>query len=285
MTAISISHDLSLTQHKRESGRILSLSSQLVNRGVLFPLPVFQRLSSMLIAKGASLGNDKWTVLERVLLVAIKLDIEPWIGFCLNSLKKKFPSSTRVERLVGLYKEAKEDWTEAESIYKGMLSKSVDNVYARKRMIACLKAQGRFEDAIKAIIDQLEIFSTDTELWHELSMLYMSRVSFSRAASTFDEVLVADPKSFYNLVVYAEILASNSEWTLATKYYCKALEYRSSEPRALWGLLASLVEALSKKSNETLNSLFGGTKKRLAGIYSEIDTVSALLALKMLDRM
>ena len=287
-----ISQDLSATQHNLDSSRALTLSSQLINHGVMFPLAVFRRLTSLLTAKGSSLGNEKWTVLERVLLVSIKLDIEPWIGYCLKALRSKFPGSSRVERLVGLYREAKEDWIEAESIYKGMLNKTPENMYARKRMVACLKSQGRISDAIHAIIDQLEIFSTDSELWHELTMLYMSRVSFSRAAHAFEEVVLADPKSFYNLVVYAEILASNSEWVLARKYYCKSLEYRPNEPRALWGLLTCLVETSSSssknvdpKSMKVIADLMKETKKRLIGIYSKIDTTSALLSLKMLDRI
>jgi len=279
----SISEDLLLTQHKIDQSRTLSLTSHLIHRGIVFPVTVMKRLASLLSIKGSALGDEYWSVLERILLASIKLDVEPWIGFCLKALRSKFPGSGRVERSAALYKESKEDWAEAESIYREMLGKNPENVYARKRMVACLKAQGRIKDAIHAIIDQLEIFSTDSELWHELTMLYMSRVSFSRAVCSFEEVVLSDPKSFYNLLVYAELLASNSEWISARKYYCKALEYRSLEPRALWGLLTCLTG--HSEDLVVAEDLKRETKLRLVGIYSKIDTTTARLSLKMIERM
>lgn len=289
--------DASLNEllHKATSGKpsaIISLTRSLFLRGVMLPFTCFKLGAQLLNGKGDSLGDEKWGLLERVLMAAIKLDIEPWIGYALKCLRAKFPGSERVERLAALYRESKEDWVEAEAIYKQMLSKAPESIYPRKRMIACLKAQGRTKDAIAAIIDQLDIFSTDVELWHELSMLYMSQGAYSRAASAFEEVLLSDPKSFYNLLVYAEIQFSANNAALARKYFSKALEFRPDEPRALWGLLSCLQDATlstGKKKDTNEEKLFSQlkseTKKRLEAIYRPIETNSAKMCLEMLSRI
>jgi tetratricopeptide (TPR) repeat protein len=273
---------------KGNTSSVLSLTKTLISHGVMFPYSCFKLGAELLSKKGESLGDEKWGLLEKVLIAAIKLDIEPWIGYALKGLRSKFPGSERVERLAALYRESKEDWAEAETIYKQMLNKAPESVYPRKRLIACLKAQGRIKDAMGAIIDQLEIFSSDTELWHELSMLYMTQVAYSKAASAFDEVLLSDPKSFYNLLVYAEIEFSAGNVVLARKYYCKALEYRPNEPRALWGLLCCLQDNRTRadsKELKLLNQLKAETKRRLEHIYRPIGTESAKLCLDMLARI
>lgn len=281
--------DLLSVTNIREKSSMMALTGALNTRGVLFPSILLSRSASLLIKKGSSLGDDKWTILERILLSAIKLDVEPWIGYCLKALRDKFPKSERVERLGALYRESKEDWAEAESIYKGMLQKSPDNLYARKRLVASLKAQGRMRDCISAIIDQLDVFSADSELWHELSMLYMSQAAFSKAAASFDEVILMDPRSFYNLLVFAEMQASAGDWLMARKYFCRALEYRPNEVRALWGLLNCLTDASSKKADvketKLVAQLSQEVKKRLTAIYEPIETNSAKLCLGMIRRM
>lgn len=265
----------------------MSLSSKLVSKGVWLPRVLFERSTGLFSQKRGSLGSDKWTILERILLSAIKLGDEVWVGYCLTALRKEFPNSGRVERLVALYKESQADWVEAENMYKSMLMKAPENVYARKRLITCLKAQGRVKDTVGALIDQLEIFSADTELWHELSMVYLSQVSFGKALTAMEELLLADPKSFYNLLIYSEVLASTGESSLAIKYYCKALEYRPNEPRALWGILTCLTgsKKFDAKDKKLQSELQNGVVKRLKAIYLKNDTASAKLSLKALERI
>lgn len=265
----------------------MSLSSKLVSKGVWLPRILFERSTGLFSQKRGSLGSDKWTILERILLSAIKLGDEVWVGFCLTTLRKEFPYSGRVERFVALYKESQADWVEAENMYKSMLMKAPENVYARKRLITCLKAQGRVKDTVGALIDQLEIFSADTELWHELSMVYLSQVSFSKALTAMEELLLSDPKSFYNLLIYSEVLASTGELSLAIKYYCKALEYRPNEPRALWGICTCLSgsKKLDAKDKKLQSELENEVVKRLKAIYLRNETASAKLSLKALERI
>lgn len=283
--------DLISSSKKADIAETLSLSCQLIGKGAMFPKVLFERCTVLFGKKGDSLGDEKWNLLERILIAAIKLDEEIWIGYCLKSLREKFPGSSRVERLVALYKESTQDYTEAESIYKKVLMKTPENIYVRKRLISCLKAQGRTKDAMNAIIDQLEIFSTDTELWHELCMMYMRQVAFSRAIFSFEEVLLADSKSFYNLLVYAELLASSGQSVMARKYYCKALEYRPIELRALWGVLTCIVpqqlgnKRSDEKENRIVTQLRSEVKKRLIGIYAKQSTTTAKVAIRMVERI
>ena len=257
---------------------------KMVRNGIPHPEVLFENSVSLVTKKSSALGDDSWTALEHLVLSAIRLGNEQWVGYGLKVLRERFPGSSRVQKLVGLYRESKEDWTEAETIYKEMLHSNPTDLYPRKRLIACLKAQGRLNDTIQAIIDQLEIFSADPELWHELSMMYIRQFAFSRAVPAFEEVLLSNPTSFYNLLVYAEILASSGDWDMARKYYCKALQYRPNELRALWGLLNCLVTC-EMKDSKTQVALMSQTKKRLLRVYEQHDNRSSKIAVRMINSM
>jgi tetratricopeptide (TPR) repeat protein len=238
-----------------------------------------------MISSKSSIGDDSWTNIEHMIMSAIKLGKESWVGYGMSTLRKKFPESSRVKKLSGLFKESNEDWVEAESIYKEMLLDNPHDLYPRKRLIACLKAQGRFVDTIGAILDQLEVFSSDIELWHELSMIYMNQCAFSKAVVSFEEVLLSNPTSFYNLLVYAELLGSSGRWDLARKYYCKALQYRPNELRALWGILNSLIS--NPGDDKAVHSaLVNECKRRLVSIYSAASgKITSKLALSIINRI
>ena len=268
--------DLLATKTSSSMNDVMALTKSLIGRGVQFPMLVFEKGTNLLLNKSSSLGDEKWTLIERILLAAIKLDIEPWIGYCLNSLRSQFPDSVRVQRLAALYKESLEDWAAAESIYKDMLKATPDDLYVRKRLITCLKTQGRISDAISATIDQLEIFSSDFELWHELTMLYASECAFTKAVSSSEELLLLDPTSFYNILIHAELVASSGDLNLARKYYCKCLVLRPDEPRALWGLLTC---SLGEKP------LLDQIKKRIGRLYIGIDSLESKTAISMLKKI
>ena len=284
MDGDSTSMNLSVTKASGDPRALFSVNSKLTKNGIAHPEVVFENSVVLANKKFARLGDDSWTALEQLVLSAIRMGNEAWVGYGLKSLRDRFPGSNRVQRLVALYRESKEDWSEAESIYKEMLQAIPTDLYPRKRLIACLKAQGRTRDTIQAIIDQLEVFSSDPELWHELSMMYIRQCAFSRAVPSFEEVLLTNPVSFYNLVVYAELLASTGDWALARKYYCKALQYRPDQLRALWGLLNCLVSA-EMKETKTHAALLSETKRRLINVYKPIDNNSSKVAIRMINSM
>jgi tetratricopeptide (TPR) repeat protein len=284
MNGDSTSMNLSATKGSRDTKSLFRANSKLVKNGIAHPEVVFENSVILANKKFSGLGDDSWTALEQLVLSAIRLGNETWIGYGLKSLRDRFPGSSRVQKLVGLYRESKEDWSEAESIYKEMLQANPTDLYPRKRLIACLKAQGRTRDTMQAIIDQLEVFSSDPELWHELTMMYIRQCAFSRAVFSFEEVLLSNPTSFYNLLVYAELLASSGDWALSRKYFCKALRYRPDQVRALWGLLNCLVSA-EMKETKTHAALLAETKRRLLNVYEPIDNNASRAAIRMINSM
>ena len=284
MDGDSTSMNLSVTKQSSDSRALFKLNSKLTKNGVIHPEVVFENSVVLASKKFSGLGDDSWTALEQLVLSAIRMGNEAWIGYGLKALRDRFPGSNRVQRLVALYRESKEDWSEAESIYKEMLQANPTDLYPRKRLIACLKAQGRTRDTVQALIDQLEVFSSDPELWHELTMMYIRQCAFSRAVPSFEEVLLTNPTSFYNLLVYAELLASTGDWALARKYYCKALQYRPDQLRALWGLLNCLVSA-EMRETKTHAALMTETKRRLLNVYKPIDNNASKAAIRMINSM
>ena len=260
------------------SNDIIALTKALVFRGVSMPGLLFEKAANLFRTKCNSLGDEKWSLIERILLAAIKLGNEPWIAYCLKTLRVQFPKSVRVQRLGALYKESCEDWEGAELVYRNMLTVSPEDVYVRKRLITCLKAQGRVSQAIGATIDQLELFSSDSELWHELTMLYASECAFSKAVGASEELLLSDPTSFYNVLVHAELVASAGDINLASKYFCKALQMRPNELRALWGLLVCLVE--TPKS-----PLLPLTRTRIERLYLKESSLEATASLAVLKKI
>jgi ER membrane protein complex subunit 2 len=245
---------------------------------------IVHRMKELLYAKRNSAGVDQYDRYENMCRLSITVDDDDTTELALSKLNAAFPKSDRVSRLAMLHEESQDtesSWSTVDSYYRKAMQKTPDDLYPRKRMVACLKAQGRCADAIGALKDQLDIFSSDPELWHELALLYISQCSFSQAVFPFEEVLLSDPSSFYNLLVYAETLASAGEWDLSRKYFCKSLQYRPTEPRALWGLLTCLT--CTPKSEKYRSLLIEGCKSRLHAIYTPIKTETAKICLEMLE--
>merc|ERR1719323_2727838 len=176
--------------------------------------------------------------MEQVFLAAVELGQDDWRDYCLNRLMKKFPSSTRVERLKGIYQESRGDWSEAKKIYDKLLKDKPEDTVTHKRLIAMHKQRGRLSEAVDAINSYLDTFSTDTDVWHELAELYIESGSLQRAAFCFEELLVSNPRSLYHVLTYAELLYSTGELELSRKYFSLAAYLDGSCLRALWGLVA-----------------------------------------------
>ncbi|CAM9429902.1 unnamed protein product, partial [Heterosigma akashiwo] len=51
----------------------------------------------------SSLGDEVWTIYEQVFMASLDLGEQEVANHALNALKKKFPGSSRVKRLAGLY--------------------------------------------------------------------------------------------------------------------------------------------------------------------------------------
>merc|ERR1712039_800337 len=199
---------------------------------------------------------------------AVEMGADKWRDYCLKSLTKKFPTSLRVERLKGICQESMENWDEAKKIYKKILTDKPEDTITHKRLIAMEKQCGKTEDAIAEINKYLDTFSTDAEVWHELAELYIDVDSLQRAAFCFEELLVANPRSMYHILTYAELLYSTGEFELSRKYFSLACYLDGSNLRALWGLVTTNMQLAEKdKANEKMGQLQTFALERLKKAY------------------
>lgn len=215
-----------------------------------------------------ALGGEWWTVMEQVFFAAVEVGMDEWRDYCVNQLSKKFPTSIRVEKLKGIQKESMGDWAEARKIYSNISTDKPEDTMVQKRIIAILKQQGKTVEAIEHITTYLETYSTDTEVWHELAELYIEVGSLQRAVFCFEELIVANPRSMYHILTYAELLYSTGDFELSRKYYSLAAYIDGACLRALWGLLMVNLALLAKdQGNDKLIQLQAFTMQRLKSAY------------------
>jgi len=216
-----------------------------------------------LLSKHAStLGNERWAIIEQVLLSAIEYRQKPWILYCVDTLKKMFPKSNRVKRLLGIVREAMGEWDEALELYGDILEEFPEDLVTRKRVIAVYKSQGDFAKCADMLNKHLEEFAMDTEAWHELGRLYINESQFSRAMFCFEEMLLHDPTKAYTALTYAELLATVGEYEMSRKYYCFVVSLDAKNVRALWGLLM-----VCDASQQTGKS----TRRQLSDVVSSVE--------------
>jgi len=220
-----------------------------------------------------ALGNEVWTVMEQTFLAAAELGCDQWRDYCLKELTKKFPSSLRVERLKGIEKESLADWKEAEKIYQKILAAKPEDTVTHKRLIAMYKQSGKVPEAIESINTYLETFSTDSEVWHELGELYVESGMLQRAVFCFEELIVHNPRSMYNILTYAELLYSTGDLETSRKYFSLAAYLDGANLRALWGLVACNMALMEKdktrEKSKQLQELQKFTVQRLRAAYKD----------------
>jgi len=217
-----------------------------------------------------ALGSDVWTIMEQVFNAACVIGHDEWRDYCLKKLEKQWPNSVRVERLKGLHQESLGDYAAAKTIYAKILTDKPEDTLTRKRMITMFKQKGKIPEAIEAINSYLETFSTDNEVWHELAELYIEAGALSRAVYCFEELTIANPRSMYHLLTYAELLYSVGDYELSRKYFCLASYLDGGCLRALWGLFA-VNQALAEKDkqNEKLIQMQAFCVERLIAAYKD----------------
>jgi len=226
-----------------------------------------------------SLGNEQWTVMEQVFMAAAELGLAEWRDYCLGKLTKQFPNSVRVERLKGIYQESIDDYAEAKKIYHKILEikpedtkidKKPEDTMTRKRLIAMLKQKGKISEAVDNINIYLDSFSTDSEVWHELAEIYIEAGMLKQAVYCFEELMLANPRSLYHILTYAELLYSTGDYELSRKYFSMASYLDSTSLRAMWGLVAvNMAMAEKDKDNEKLVQLQTFACERLRKTYKD----------------
>lgn len=218
-----------------------------------------------------ALGSEAWTVMEQVFLAAVELGRADWRDYCLKQLTKKFPSSQRVERLKGIHAESIEDWAEAKKIYQAILLEKPEDTVTAKRLITMYKQRGKVTECIDHINQYLDVFTTDSEVWHELAELYIQSGSLLRAVFCFEELIAANPRSMYHILTYAELLYSTGEFELSRKYFSLASYLDGACLRALWGLvMVNMALAEKDKTNEKIGQLQTFAIERLRHTYADV---------------
>ncbi|KAF4747629.1 ER membrane complex subunit 2 [Perkinsus olseni] len=269
----------------------ISYLQQLRLRKMVDPHSVLCIGSQLLTKYSGKLGDEKWPVLEQVLLASLQAGADDWSAYCLKSLKKRFPKSHRVQRLVGQCNEARGDYDAAEEVYEGIMEEASDDMVTEKRKLAAklgevgvvgrrttpfgtrptyymvvVLLQPTTAGGVEALSSDIANFQTDTEVWQQVAMAYAAQGQVQQAAYCFEEVLLAMPHSIYNILTYAELLASAGQTDDARKYYCLALEHDENHVRALWGLLTTIPPNADNKTEAKLRNLAVG---RLRSIYNE----------------
>eukprot|EP00108_Taenia_solium_P003208 TsM_000481700 transcript=TsM_000481700 gene=TsM_000481700 len=204
------------------------------------------------------LGNEKWIILEQVLIAALDVGNLDLAQVCLNHLRKRFPDSSRVKRLHGMYLEALNQTDEARNIYKQILDKETADVIARKRLITIFKAQGCINNAIDELNKYLKIFMADVEAWGELSDLYLAQGDYKHAAFCMEELILANPHNHLLHERLAEIKYSEGgveNLELARAYFAQACRINPLNIRALYGLILAASSLSGKLTEKALAAM------------------------------
>jgi tetratricopeptide (TPR) repeat protein len=216
------------------------------------------------------LSNELWTVMEQVFLAAVAAGHEEWQEYCLKKLMYQWPKSIRVQRLKGLYHESREDYEKAKEVYTDIINEKPEDTIVRKRLIAIYKQRGKMDQAIEEINKYLDVFSTDSDTWHELAQLYIEAGCLKQAVYCYEELMLSNPRSVYHILTYAELLYSVGDYELARKYFSLASYLDGGCLRALWGLVAvNMALAEKDKGNEKLLQMGKFANERLAGLYKD----------------
>jgi len=243
--------------------------------------------TKLIKSSAGKLGTEFWTVLEQVAFAACELGHEAWRDYCLKKLTEQFPGSNRVERLRGMTKESNKEWGEAKKIYLKILEEKPEGTICRKRLIAVAKQSGSRTEAIEECNKYLDTFCVDVEVWHELAELYIEAGALSRAVFCFEELMMANPRSIYHMLAYAELLYSTGDYDLSRKYFSLAVYLDASCLRGLWGLYACNSALLGKEKNpEKMEEMQRQTLRQLKSVYKDVKgshSKAALALLKMAE--
>ncbi|ERN01558.1 hypothetical protein AMTRI_Chr03g55220 [Amborella trichopoda] len=203
----------------------------------------------------SKLGPDEWTLYEQVAIAAMdchKLDIAK---DCVQTLSKRFPGSTRIGKLEGMWLEAKGSWAEAEKAYSRLLEDNPLDPIIHKRRVAVAKAQGNVSGAIELLNKYLEVFMADHDAWRELAEIYVSLQMYKQSAFCYEELILGQPSVPLYHIAYAEVLytlGGLENLNTAKKYYASTIELSGGKnTRALFGicLCSTAISQLTKGRN------------------------------------
>ncbi|XP_055327691.1 ER membrane protein complex subunit 2-like [Paramacrobiotus metropolitanus] len=213
---------------------------------------VVELWENVLGEKAKNLGDEVWAVYEQVCIAALDCDRLDIAKNCVKSLSARFPTSNRVRRLLAMTLEADGKFDEAEHMYESLIERDETDTLSRKRLVAILKAQKLYADAIVHLNEYLKTFQNDQEAWLELVELYCTEQDYIKAAFCMEEVLIHHPQSHLHHQRYAEIryaLGGFENIDTARSHFAKAVKLCPTNVDALFGMcMCASFLAMSNKS-------------------------------------
>jgi len=215
---------------------------------------------------GSDLGDERWMILEQVVVAAFDTHRTDIVDDCLKELSTMFDfsSSLRMKRLFAMKYEMYEEFDEAMEILNSIIDEDDSNSQARKRKIAILKAQGENQKAISELVKYLKDFMADGEAWMELCDLYILEQDYAKAAFCCEELILQHPHNHLYYQRYAEIRYTQGgveHLEMAKIYYSHAIKLNPNNMRSLYGLLltstqlASSPKCVAQKKKEYQKSI------------------------------
>ncbi|CAO3660384.1 unnamed protein product [Umbelopsis vinacea] len=195
-------------------------------------------LGSRIIKEGysAKLKDDIWPFYEQVATASLDVGDFRLADECIENLKRRFKTSARVQRLVGMRYEAEGKLNEAQKVYDTILEEDESNVLVSKRQIALLKLRGKKNEAISALVKYLDTYYSDPEAWIELCSLYLSMHLYQRAAFCMEELILLQAANPIWHLKYAEIMYTLGDYSLALKQYCRVIDLSTDHLRGMYGI-------------------------------------------------
>lgn len=222
--------------------------------------------------------DDKWPIIEQVLIAALDLHDHALIKICMDQLDSKFPGSSRVKRLKTMAKlELRERYDEALKVYDDMIRADESSAILYKRKVAILVAQRKISEAVKELTEYLKKFMNDQEAWMELSDLYISEQEYGKAAFCLEELILLNPHNTLYHTRLGEILYTTNtpdSIELARSYFAHGVKLNPRNLRALYGLYLSCTHlfALGKQpaqKKKELAKTASWTMNQIQSIYRD----------------
>ncbi|KAG4305197.1 hypothetical protein PORY_001367 [Pneumocystis oryctolagi] len=199
-------------------------------------------------------GDEIWEIYEQTFLAALEIGEDELASQCLTKLLKKFPTSTSIIVLKGLYLEAIGNTSEALKYYNDILSMDESNIPILKRKITLLRSLGRTEEAVNELVKFLDIWYLDAEAWAELADIYFSFHLYKKASFCYSELLLLQPSSHliharYALVLYIQSFTKPDLLHIATREYLRSIELYKNFLQGFCGLKQCCISLLKQPSS------------------------------------
>jgi len=241
--------------------------------------------ADVVLKSRGSLGDEVWVILEQDTNAALDMHDFDRAERNIKDIEYRFgDEGNRVGILRGSFAEAKEEWAEAEKIYKAIKEKDESLPAPRKRLVALNKARNRMDAAAFELVEYLDIWMTDHEAWLELTDIYLNGMRYKHAAYCLEELIILQPYNYAHHLRFAELLytlGGLDRVEVARKHFQQAEELKPGCARALYGLLLCVSQLgggkKPREDPEHMGRLFGYMQGKLEVAYAKSNDKGALM--------